>query len=153
MAAVVAAFELGDFAALRVAPRQANRVQRGLGAGVDKANPLQRIHSVAHYTGDLALNAGGRAQGNALLHLLAHGRFHALVPVPEDLGRVVVGAIDVAPALDIPQVAVLATSHGERVGRVVICAFGGTGRIGAALLKKGVGTRAGAAIARFEVGE
>ena len=153
MAAVVAALELGDFAALRVAARQANRVQRGLGAGVDKANPLQCIHPVAHCAGDLAFNASGRAQGNALLHLLAHGRFYALVPVPEDLGRVVVGAIDVAPSIDIPQVTALAAGYGERMGRIVIRAFGRTGRVGAALFKKGTRVRAGAAIARFEVGE
>ena len=150
---MIAAFELGDFAALGVAPRQANRVQRGLGARVDKANPLQRIHPVAHLPGDLAFNASGRAQGNALLHLLAHGRFHALVPVPEDLGRVVVGAIDVAPTIDIPQVAALAAGHGEGVGWVVICAFGRTGCVWNGPVQKGRGARAGVLIARFEVGE
>ena len=150
MAAVVAAFELGNLAFLRKAARKADCVQGGLGTRIDETDSVERVDPATHLQGDFALDSGGSSEGNALFQLLAHCRIHGGVAVPEDLGSVVIGAIGIAAAVRIPEVTTLAADHGQGMGRIEIGAFSCTGSIGAAGCEElaRAGTRL--AITRYE---
>ena len=64
--AVIAAFELDDGVAPREAARQANRAHGGLGAGTDKAHPLDGGHQIDHAAGQLGFKFGGGAEAQAI---------------------------------------------------------------------------------------
>ncbi len=113
--AVVAAFELDDAVAAGGTTRQADRRQRGLGAGVDHAHHLARWHQAGDGFGHGHFGRARRTEGQAvvdrLLHRLAHGR----VVVADDHRAPGTDVVDVAVAVDVVQVGAIGAFDEERL--------------------------------------
>ena len=107
---------------------QPNRVQGRFGAGVHEPDPVQGSDPPAHLRGHIGLDARGGAQGDALLQLGPNG-FHDLgMVVPQDLGGVVVGEVQIAVPVDVFQDAPPGSRHGQGIGLKEIGALGRSGR-------------------------
>ena len=127
VAAVVAAFELGDPGLSAESPGQPNRVQGGFGAGVHEPDPVQGGDPAAHFGGHVGLDARRGAQGDSPIQLGPHG-FHDLgMVVAQDLGGVVVGEVHVAMSVDVFQDAPPGSRHDQGIGLKEIGALGRSG--------------------------
>ena len=112
---VVVAGELDDHVAAGEAAGQADRAHRGFGAGVDQPHLLDARHGLDDQLGQLALGLGRRAEARAA----ASGRFDrgddGRMRVAEDQRPPGADVVDVAVAVDVPQIRALAALDDDRL--------------------------------------
>ena len=128
VAAVVAAFELGDPGLSAESSGQPNRVQGGFGAGVHEPDPVEAGDPTAHFGGHVGLDACGGAQGDSLIQLGPNGLHDLGMVVAQDLGGVVVGEVHIAVPVDVFQDAPPGSGHGQGIGLKEVGALGRSGR-------------------------
>ena len=153
--AVVPAFELGDLRPAAELPGEAHRVQGRLGSGVAEADAVEGGDAAAHLLGHLDLVPHARPESYPPIHLACDRRHDRGVVVPEHLRGVVIGEIEVAVAVDVPQALALAPLQGQRKRRVEIGPLHTAGHYLAAALEQLPRTRVGGLVAfgnSFEFG-
>ena len=111
---VVAAFELHDLAAARVAAREPQRRHRGLGARRDEAHELDRRQQAAERLRHLDLHFGRRAERQSVPRR-RDDRFHdRRMRVAEDGRPPGADVVEIALAVGIPQVGAFAARDEAR---------------------------------------
>ncbi len=102
--AVVAALELDDLVATRVAAGQTQGAHGRLGAGADHAHHVHARDQLADAVGHDRLQLGRGAEGEALLDALLHGRDDLRMGVAEDHGAPGADVVDIALAVGVDRV-------------------------------------------------
>ncbi len=113
--AVVAAFEFEDQRPSGRSAGEANRRHRRLRAGVDHSHPLEPGHSRAQVLGHLHLERGRRAVGKPLADRLLDRREYGGVSVTCNHRSPGTDVVEIALALDIPEIGPEGTGGEERL--------------------------------------
>ena len=125
--AVVVAGELHDLAPAGVAAGDADGRHRGLGARGHQPDQLDRRHALADRLGEQDLPLGRCAVGGAVDGRALHGLDDGRVGVAGDDGAVGLHEVEVARALDVPDVGALGA--GDEVGRAADALEGADGAV------------------------
>ena len=125
--AVIVAGELHDHRPAGVSAGQPDGAHRGLGAGVDQPDFLDRRHGLDHQLGQFVFGQGRRAETRAAMQGRLDGLDDRRMGVAEDHRAPGADVVDVAVAVDVEQVGPfgpveedrLAADAAERPGRAV----------------------------------